>query len=338
LKQTAVAAALVLGMIAFGVATYSALGSLRGTGAHLQRPSSSLVKLPGSVYLAQGGALYRLQGGAFKQITPEAGWGQPAASPDGTHLVAVKRSLNSSDIYLLGTNGQVDAQLTHNSSNHVERNHWAFYPRFSPDGATVFFSYDAKDPYNTYRVDLSIYSRRADAAAAQSVAWSQPNPYTGGDVGPVPLRRGLIFTRYSIDARNQVHSQIWLQAAPGSPGVGLTAPADDCTQPTVSPDGRFLAMVCRHGQPRTGDLAVAPLELSSASIGAAVTLVHGELVASPSFSADGSAIAYLAPAQAGGQFQLWTVAWSPAATPGAQRQVTQNLGFDPTSSPVWFRS
>jgi Tol biopolymer transport system component len=324
-------------MVGFGVGAYSAMGSLRGTGVHLQRPTSSLVKLPGTMYLAQGGAIYRLQGGAFRQITPDDGWAQPAASPDGSHLVAIKRSLDYSDIYLLGPNGQVDAQLTHNRSNRVERNHWAFYPRFSPDGAAVFFSYDMKDPYTTYRVDLSILSRRSDPAATQSTTWSQPDPYTGGDVGPVPLSQGVIFTRYSIDARSQVHSQVWLQARPESPGAGLTAPADDCAQPAVSPDGKFLAMVCRHGQLRAEDLSVAPLDLNAASIGSAITLVTGGLVASPSFSADGSALAYLAPAPAGGQFQLWTAGWSPAGVSGGSRQVTQNLGFDPTSAPVWLK-
>lgn len=339
IRQAAVSFALVVAMALFGVGTYKALDSLRGSSIRVQRPASSLVTLPGTLYLAQGGAIYRLQGGSFKEITPEEGWTQPAASPDGNHIVAVKRSLNSSDLFLLGASGQVEAQLTKDVSRQVEANHWAFYPRFSRDGSSVFFSYDAKDPYNSYRVDLAIYSRAAGPGAARATAWTQPNPYTGGDVGPLPLNQGLIFTRFSIDINSQVHSQVWLQTAPGNPGVGLTPPADDCAQPAVSPDGKLLAMVCRHGQLRAADLTIAPLDLASGSIGAPVTLVSGRLVASPSFSSDGAALAYLSPAGAGGQFQLWTVPTTPAS--GAARstiQVTQNLGFDSTSAPVWLGS
>lgn len=341
MKQRVISGALVVGMVLFGIGTYTVMGSLRGTGARVEHPASSLVSVPGTLYLAQGGAIYRLHGASFKQITPEAGWTQPAASPDGSRLVAVKRSLNFADIYILGADGQVQARLTNNISRRVEANHWAFYPRFSPDGSSVFFSYDSKDPYNTYRVDLAIFSRPADpAAAAQPTGWTQPNPYTGGDVGPLPLRQGLLFTRYSIDARSQVHSQVWLQGqgGPGTAGTALTVPADDCAQAAVSPDGRFLAMVCRHGQLRTADLVVAPLDLTSGSIGAPTTLVSGRLVASPSFSGDGTAIAYLSPASAGGQFQLWTVEFPAPGKAAAPVQVTQNLGFDPTSAPVWLGS
>jgi Tol biopolymer transport system component len=338
IQQAAVSFALVVAMVLFGVGTYKALDSLRGSSIQVQRPASSLMALPGTLYLAQGGAIYRLRGGSFKEITPEEGWTQPSASPDGSRLVAVKRSLNSSDLFLLGANGQVEAQLTKNVSRQVEANHWAFYPRFSRDGSTVFFSYDAKDPYTSYRVDLAIYSRPADPAAAQATAWTQPNQYTGGDVGPLPLSHGVIFTRFSIDANSQVHSQVWLQIGPGNPGVGLTPPADDCAQPAVTPDGKLLAMVCRHGQLRTADLAIAPLDLASGSIGAAVTLVSGRLVASPAFSSDGGALAYLSPAGAGGQFQLWTVATPASGARGSPIQVTQNLGFDSTSAPVWLGS
>jgi Tol biopolymer transport system component len=97
-------------------------------------------------------------------------------------------------------------------------------------------------------------------------------------------------------------------------------------------------MVCRHGQLRAADLTVAPLDLAAGSIGASVTLVGGRLVASPSFSRDGTALAYLSPAGAGGQFQLWTIATTASGTPGAPTQVTQNLGFDSTSAPVWLGS
>jgi len=52
--------------------------------------------------------------------------------------------------------------------------------------------------------------------------WSTPNQYTGGDVEPVPVNGGLIYTKYSIDDRSAVHSQVWFQRRAGSPGIALT--------------------------------------------------------------------------------------------------------------------
>ncbi len=137
--------------------------------------------------------------------------------------------------------------------DHRERDHWAFYPRFSPDGSQIYYDYDPKDPYNSYRVDLAIFASPADPSSARAVQWTYPNEYTGGDVNPVPLRGGgLIFTRFSIDDQSNVHSQIWYQARPGSQGTPLTDPADDCLQPAVSADERQLGMVCTQGQPQVG--------------------------------------------------------------------------------------
>jgi Tol biopolymer transport system component len=163
-----------------------------------------------------------------------------------------------------------------------------------------------------------------------------PNEYTGGDVNPIPFSGGLIFTRYSIDTRSRVHSQVWIQAGPGSPGLPLTAPTDDCAQPAISPDEKQIAMVCRHGDLRTSDLVVAPLEGTTPTLGAITPLVEGDLLASPAFSPDGRSVAYLAPAPPGGPFQLWTVPASPNA--GPPLQVTRNLGFDSGSAPVWIAS
>jgi Tol biopolymer transport system component len=321
-----------LAMLAVSIGAYNAVGLLRGARASVERPSSSLVSLRGTLYLAQDGAIYRLRDGSFKQITSDAGWAQPAVSPDGKVLVAVKRSLNSSDLYLLDASGNVIAQVTHNGARRADLSHWAFYPHFSADGSAVFYSYDPKDPYNTYRVDLAIFSRQAGRLSSGATRWTVPNQYTGGDVDPIPLNGALIFTRYSIDEQSNVHSQVWLQAGPGSPGVALTPPGDDCAQPAVSPDERRLAMICRHGDPRSADVEVAALDLTSASIGTPTSLVKGELLAAPTFSPDGRDIAFLAPAPPGGPFQLLTVPDS--GQPGSPRQITQNQGFDSSSAPV----
>src|SRR3989441_6829099 len=98
-------------------------------------------------------------------------------------------------------------------------NHWVFYPRLSRDGQTVFYAYDQKDGFGSYRVDLAIFATPLDSSGRATV-WTRPNEYTGGDVDPVPLGDGgLIYTKYSNDDSFQVHSQIWIQRRGGRPGV-----------------------------------------------------------------------------------------------------------------------
>ncbi len=331
-----VSAALVLAMCVFGFGVYRYLDSLK-TVPRPQPPDAmaALVKLPGSVYVAQGGALYRLARGRFTRLTADDGWMQPQASPDGSRLVAVKRTGNASDLFLLGVDGQVQAQLTHDGSRTVELNHWAFYPRFGPDGASVFYSFDPKDAANNYRVDLAIYALGVEPGSRPGRQWTRPNHYTGGDVDPTPLSTGaLLYAKYSIDGAGKVHSQLWIQARAGSPGLGLTRPEDDCGQPAVSRDQGLVAMVCRHGQ-TLGDLVVVPLDAANYELGSPRVVVTGQLAASPAFSPDGLSLAYFAPAAEGGPFQLWTVALASQAHP-APVLVTRGLSLDPSAAPSWI--
>jgi len=144
-----------------------------------------------------------------------------ALSPDGSRLVAVKRSVNVSDLYLISPAGRISEQLTHSESPTVESNHWVFYPRYSHDGSTVFFSYDAKDPYNSYRVDLAILATSAINPSARAERWTVPNDYTGGDVSPIPLRSGaLIYTKFSIDAQSWCIRRSGCRSAAAVPGWG----------------------------------------------------------------------------------------------------------------------
>jgi len=333
-----VAAGLVVAMSAFGVGVYQAAGYLKARHPQVQRPSQTTgPSLPGTIFVVQAGAIYRYSQGKFTQITSEAGWMQPAADPTGSRLVAVRRQVNLSDLYLLQLSGRAGPSLTHDSSTVVESNHWAFYPRFSPDGSQIFYDYDPKDPYNSYRVDLAIFASPAGAGAGTgSVQWTFPNQYTGGDVNPVPLRGGgLIYTRFSIDDQSNVHPQVWYQARPGSAGTPLTDLAADCLQPAVSPDEQQLAMVCTHGRPLAAELTTARFYRATLSLGPTTVLVRGQLAASPSFAPDGKTIAYLAPGGSGGGFQLWTVSAAPSTAPAPQA-ISSALDLDAQSAPVWI--
>lgn len=343
--KRALAAALAVGMVIFGVSVYQILDSLKGKPPGTHRPVSgehAAVALPGVMYVTQGGALYRFQGGVFKSLTKAEGWTQPALSPDGSQLVAVRRYLNHSDLYLLDTNGHVIRQLTHNASGIVENNHWSFYPRFGPS-QTLFYSFDPKDPSNNYRVDLAVYSMPLSGGTAHP--WTAPNHYTGGDVAPIPLKSGsLLYSKYEISDQGAVYSQLWIQSRALASGAPLTAPEDDCGQPALSADATMVAMVCSHPQAGNTTIELAPLLAASFRLGPRQVLATGPLVAAPVFSPDGTELAYMAP-DAGGGFQLWTVglagggaaAPSPSASPaaGPPRQVTSGLAFDSAATPAW---
>jgi Tol biopolymer transport system component len=329
---------LVLAMVAFGCGVYRVAGVLKTDNGRVVRPTSTTAPaLPGTMYVAQQGALYRFKDGAFTQITDDAGWTQVAVSSDGSQLVAVMRHENFSDVYLLGSNGRIIQPLTHHQSQQVEANHWSFLPRFSADRSQVFYSYDDKSPFATYRVDLAIFAL-ADDGSGGVVQWTVPNGYTGGDVDALPLRNGgLIYTKYSIDDQSHVHSQVWYAARPGQAGRPLTQPDDNCLQPALSPDGKTLAMICRRDQLQSTDLVMAQLDQTSLTLGPESVLVHGQLSASPVFSPDGQTIAFLAPVQTGEAFQLWTVPAAASSSPSAAHPITQNLGLDSSAPPAWVK-
>ena len=330
---------LIIAMLAFGISVYHFAGMLRADRSLVHKPTEvSATPLSGTVYVVQAGAIYRFQHGNFTQVTKEESWMQPAVSPDGHQLVAVKRQTNLSDLYVLSTGGKVTAMLTRNAgSQYPESNHWSFYPRYSADGTTLFYAYDPKSPYvATYQVDLAIFASPADPNTHGSVQWTEPNSYTGGDVDPLPLRAGgLIYTKYSIDDSFQVHSQVWFQRTPGSPGQALTAPEADCRQPALSRDEKLIAMVCTKGSNTSADLDVAAFDPAAMTVGSPATLVSNQLVSVPAFSPDGKTIAYLAPSSPGGQFQLWTVG---SSGPASVRDITTDLGLDSSSAPVWVGS
>src|SRR5258708_22472967 len=139
---------------------------------------------------------------------------QPAADLSGSRLVAVRRQANVSDLFILQLSGRAGASFTHDGSPTIENNHWAFYPRFSPDGSQIFYDHDPKDPYNSYRVDLAIFASPTGPAAG-SVQWTFPNEYTAAAFNPVPLPGGgLIYTRFSVDAQPKVPAQTSYHARP----------------------------------------------------------------------------------------------------------------------------
>jgi Tol biopolymer transport system component len=330
---------------AFGVGLYAWLGTLVNTatlGGKVADPtqSSALVGLPGTVVVAQSGGLYALRGGHFTRLTSGGGWTQPAVTPDHRHLVAVRRQSLFSDLYELGTGGAVERQLTDNASSQVDLNHWSFYPSVSPDGASVYYSYDRKYFAGSFLVDLSVYRMALAGSQRQAQAWSTPNQGTGGDLQATGLASGgLIYAKTEIDgASNQVLSHVWYQRGQRTRGAALSPDGQRCQQPALSPNGSEVAMICSGVGSATAQLEVAPLDLAGITLGPPKVLATG-LPAAPAWAPDGKSLVYFAPAgdQSGqtGQFQLYTVAIPTSGAP-APRAVTAGDAFDSTAAPVWY--
>ncbi|HKV30427.1 MAG TPA: hypothetical protein VJT14_05355 [Candidatus Dormibacteraeota bacterium] len=347
-------------MLGFGSGVYLYLGTLKSKVVQERPVLPTVTKpkfvLPGTMYLVQDGRMFKLNAGSFTEIGPAGDWSQPALTPDHTRLIAVSRGAQFSDIYMLDLDGHVVKRITKNDSRVIEYNHWALYPRVSPDGANLVYSYDSP---KLNGVDLSVWSMPLNGSQYQARRWTDPYWYTGGDVSPIPLARGgLLFVRHSIAPSTVVHSQIYYQARALALATPLTPEAEDCSEPALSPDGTQLAMICSRGKQTTA-LEVAPF--NGTALGPARVLMEGGLYSSPVWSPDGKALAYYAPTGLTGHFQLWylPLAVSPTPSPTASPsistsahpspsivappataplpvQVTEGVDLSATSPPVWY--
>jgi Tol biopolymer transport system component len=294
--------------------------------------------LPGTIYLSQAGHLYRFHGGVFTDmglVATNGSWIQPALATPG-RLLVVARTAAYSDIYLVdATSGAIIKKLTSNAARkptQVELNAWSFWPHLAADGTTVIFNYDGPKTGLTFEVHFAVWSGPI-TGKLETKQWTDPTAYTGGDVSPVPLAGGgVLYAKYALNEKSQIVSRIATVSKPGDTPVYLTAAADDCGQPAVSPDGSQLAVICT-SDTQTAKLEIIPLVKGVA--GVPRVLVGNCLCASPAWSPDGSSLLYLAPADATGHFQLWWLNHADTLIPAPPKQVTTNLDFDATSAPAW---
>jgi hypothetical protein len=370
IQRVTLSAFLAALMAVVGVSSYLYLGARQSKIAAppqlptAAQPSPNAFALPGTLVIGQGGALFSLSSGRFHQLTKFSGWMQPSFMPDG-NLLVVRRTAIYSDVWTMSRFGKPIKQLTNDAapprSYDTGDNHWAFYPRMTPDGRTIFLSYDS--PKYGYEVDLSIWAMPSNGNLRQGHVWTDEydSPgYTGGEVQPIPVPGGVIFTRYDRNQDGSIFSQVWFTSRAGSFGRPLTTPAEDCREPNLAPGNGYMAMICTYGQ-QISHLVIAPY--SNGQLGPRKAVITNQMVAMPTWAPDGSGIAYLAPALAAAPFQLWFIpklayfkpapSPSPSASAGASPstspspvpspspvlvkpiQITTNDGFDATSTIAW---
>lgn len=371
-------------MVVASFGTYTYLGGRQSKVAVVaQKPTTASPRpnaftLPGTLYLSQSGAIYSLSFGRFHQLTAQDGWTQPSLFPNNSNLLAVHRLYDHSDVFVLSRFGTPVEQWTSNNASGPDTGarHWSFYPRLSPDQGTLWMSYD--EPKVGYDVPLSIWAVPAGNSIRQGKLWTNSVDYTGGDVEPIPLRTGgIMYTKYSRDDNANLTGQLWLATRPSRPSAGLTLTTEgaegqpltstdeDCAQPSISPDGGQVAMICTY-QKQVSYLVVA--SWNGSSLGPLRAVITDQLVAQPTWAPDGSGIAYLAPGVGASNFQLWFLPKArynppppspipvPTPTPGGPYhgpapkptpapavvapvvnpiQITTNAGFDATSPLAW---
>lgn len=363
-------------MLLTGVSSYLALdGRQSKVAAPPSKPTAATPRvqalvLPGTLYVAQSGALYSLSSGRFHQLTPEAGWSQPTATPDGNNLLAVKNGGYFSDVYQMNRYGTPTRQLTSNAGRYGMRdpssNHWSLYPRLSPDGGTLWMTYDGSKCTGCLLISFDIWAMPVNGGIRRARAWTSTSLVPGGDVQPIPVAGGIIYTKYTYDDQGRPTAQLWYTNRPNAPGRALTSQAEDCRNPSLSSDGTQIAMICTYVK-QVSYLTIA--SWNGSTLGPRKTLITDQMVAQPTWAPDGSGIAYLAPGVADGPFQLWWLprnayappppsptpvptptpggphnsplpSESPTAAPAAPVikpiQVTTNDGFDATSPMAWL--
>src|SRR5260370_14220199 len=114
-----------------------------------------------------------------------------------------------------------------------------------------------------------------------------------------------MYTKYSYGPDGNRIGQIWLTTRPAAQGIEgrpLTSPDEDCMEPSISPDGKLVAIICPYEQ-QISQLTLATWSGSSLAPRSAV--ITDQLVPQPASPPDGSGSSYLAPRSANRPFPPW---------------------------------
>jgi len=294
--------------------------------------------LPGRLLFVQGGNLWLWQADAGRQLTDSGNAYQPAWSPDGRRIAYIQRDTSFSDLLVMPAEGGESLRLTEDgpdssvySYERIYTSMWAFYPAWSPDGATIAFASQAGPPGGQPAAEfrISLFATPAAAGGGRTQLYADESGHVGR-LSYAPDGQSIAF---AFGPAGEGAPTIHRYTTADGSAVPLPGAPEQSYDPAFSPDGRRLAFAAR-ANGRT-DVFVMPVG------GPAVQLTNMGSARAPAFSPDGTQLAFLAIAPGGNSFDLWVLdlqlGSDGALQPGQPRQITQGMGLDADSGVAWGR-
>ncbi len=217
------------------------------------------------------------------------------AEPGAQRLVAVERGAQGSRLVLVDEEGLRQRVLTESGS---EEKTLDLMPAWSPDGRWIVFA-SSRERGAPIGERYSLWMVAALEANAQPVRLTHDASI---DWMPTwtPDGRAIVFASTGASGSFDLWRLDLEPGAPPRPGklTRLTSTATEDWHPAISPDGKRLAYVAVDGE--VHHLMVASIDGSDAS-----ELTEGD---EPCWAPDGTWIAYVAPAMARDDLDVWRIA------------------------------
>ncbi len=319
-----------------------------GAGAPAPTPGPAALaetgfSVPGNLYAARGADVWRFSGTVVRQITRTGDAFDPAISPDGRRLAYIRRGRSSSELWLADADGR-EARATTGAATQGRREVWLFRPAWSPDGHALAVATDRERLCSSPRfcwTDPSIWLY--DPASAGFRRLSRSAPYAGGDTDATwnPAGDALIYTSYLYEGEPALklsarltYCQLRVRC-----DLFLSPSGERIFQPAWSPDGKWVAFV-RAGA-ESDDLYLMPAPSPRDALGrepfptASATPVVRGVVAQPTWSPDGSYLAYVASGTRGFDLMVAPVATAPTLQVGQPVPLTRGASIAAESRLTW---
>jgi TolB protein len=310
--------------------------------------------LPGRMLFVQGGNVWLWRGDAGRQLTSSGDAFQPAWSPDGRRIAYIQRVTSFSDLLVMPAEGGEPLRLTEDgpdssvySYERVFASTWAFYPAWSPDGATIAFASQAGPPGGSPAAEfrVSLFATPSASAGERTQLYAD----VGGHVGRLAYAPDGQSIAFAFGPVGTGEPTIYRYTA-GSDATPFPGMPTQSYDPAWTPDGTWLAFAARKDG-RTDLFAIratgtvtdtgATPATSAGGTSPAIQLTSIGSARAPAFSPDGKQLAFLAIAPGGNSFDLWVldleIGADGALIPGQPRQLTQSMGLDADSGVAWGR-
>jgi TolB protein len=302
--------------------------------------------LAGQLLFVQAGNLWLWQGETGHQLTSAGDAFQPAWSPDGQRIAYIKRTVSSSDLLVMPASGGEPLRLTEDgpdssvySYERIYASTWAFYPAWSPDGATIAYASQAGPPGGEPAAEfrLSLFAMPADGGRREQLYGDDSGHV--GRLAYAPDGASIVFAYGPAGQGAPALHRYTRASGNAAPLPGAPAQSYD---PAFSPDGRWLAFAARaNGHTDIFAMLVGGSSAGAASASAPIQLTSQGAARAPAWSPDGTQIAFLAIAPGANSFDLWVVDLKSgpggAPQPGQPRQITKDMALDADSGVAWGR-